>query len=223
MKLINAIINRIRGFLNQTAKSIDDPSVNAELVIMDSEKYIRETESKIVDILGKQKEAQRKAQSSEIEIGKYQKISESAASENKLEVAREALAKVISLEKEHATYKTQSETLLKSVTSLREKIKEARQKVEAAKSNHSVLEAKRANLQLTKDVASINNEFAGEDSPLSRLNDFEESIQEESDKLEAALELGSDTSALGEYEKTINDSNVEDRLSELLKKTSKAK
>ncbi len=217
MKLIDAIVNRFRGLLNQTAKSLDDPSVNAELVIQDSEDYIGKTQSKIVEILGKQKEFSRKAQETALEVEKYQKISESAARDGKIEVAREALTKVVALEKQHATYKTQSETLHQSVTNLRSKIAEAQQKVELAKSNYSILEAKQANLQLTKDVASINNDFAGDDSPLSKLNDFETAIQEESDKLEAAMELGQDNSALSEYERSMGDSAVEDRLNALMK------
>ncbi len=218
MKLLQALINRIRGFLNLSAKKISDPVIDSQLVIEDSKDYLAELRSKIVTIMAKEKELTRKSEELSLEVTKYATLAEKAAKEGKVDIARDALTRQISLEQELATTRKTAAILTTQVGNLRTKLKEAEDKVTGAENKQSVLTAQRASLQVTKDIAAITNEFIDSDSPLSRLNDFDNAIQAEQDELEAAIELGSSSNALAEYEKSVGNGEVDARLANLLAK-----
>lgn len=216
MKLLQAIINRIRGFLNLSAKRISDPIIDAQLVIDDSKDYLANLRSQIVTIMAKEKELLRKAEGLSFDVTKYASLAEKAANEAKVEIARDALLKQVGAERELATIRKTAATLTSQVAVLRSKLKEAEDKVVGAENKQSVLEAHRTSLQVTKDIAALGNQFIDSNSPLARLNDFENAIQAEQDELEAAIELGGSSNALADYEKSVGDSEVDARLANLL-------
>lgn len=216
-KLFTAIINRFRGVVDDAANAIDDPVVNSKIVIEDSKEYVARIRSQIVDILAKSREFERNAGDAKDQIEKYKTIANNAAKSGNTEVAKSALKKVVESEAQEKVFSKQSEEMKRHVAALRSKLEQAEGKIQTAESKQSVLVAQKANLDAAKAIASINNKFAGEDTPLAKLNDFEAAIERENDKVEAALELGTAEDELAKFEQSSVDVEVEARLAELLK------
>lgn len=227
MSVFKKLFNLVRGSVNNAAESVADANaitiLNEEL--RQSKIELRKSDEALVSIIAKRKLSQQKVNSFDASISEYEKHARTAMEKGQQELALECAQKVAELRSEQSTEQAYCDGFLKSETTMKSKIAQAKERLRQIEQQVDVVAAQESVIKAQSSVAAAN---AGSNSKMSTALDSLDRIKarqaEASAKFEAAEELESESSSssldkkLAEAGISKSASSAEDELARILGK-----
>lgn len=186
--LWQGIKNWWRGKKDSAAEAIADPVRDAKFAIEDSEKIVGDFKGKITNLMAQNKRNALLALAARGDEQKWGHIAESAAKRG----CREDCEEAVRLKGEAATKAQRLENETKNneatIAKLRHTLSDTEAKIEHAKNNKDVLEARLKGAEVRKQLLATANDISGS-SPLAALDDLEKKTVETETYADAAEEM----------------------------------
>jgi len=213
MKILKALFSRARGADRKAAEALTDHKVEAENAIEDSKKQVESFRANTRDALASNKLLQKQLDEAESDTKKWLGIATKAAQADSEDDARSALTKKNSAEKKVKSLSSQIDQNNLVIRKCRDQIEAIENKIEAAESNVDTLAARQESAKLQQSLSG----GIGDTSALDKLDDFEDVVEKEEAKAEAAAEMNTSSGDKLE-DKYATDSSVDDELAALMNK-----
>ena len=194
MSIWRSIVNWFRKNKKVVEKKINNPSVNHEFAIEDSEQVIRDSKSKLAGFMAAQRKLDRELSEVKADVDKWKLIAEKAQSSG--DVASVALAneeRAKAQEQAIALHK-QSKANEQSIENFRTQIDNAERGIEQAKQKHVQLEARLGAVSLRNALSGSLNDLENAASPLAQLSELEQEVIAQEDLAEAREDLSTSKS-----------------------------
>lgn len=186
--LFKALSNWWRAKKDQAAEAIQDPIRDGKFAIEDSEKKIKEFQSKIVKFMAINRQLEREINNQQVEVNKWSGIAHKAAASGNMDDVTQAVEAKQQAQSVLDEKSSQHSKNAEIVHQLRKQLQIAAAKVARAKSNYSQLVARHQGAMVRKELAQAANEFGG-DGPLAELDDLQKAVDAEETEAEAFEEL----------------------------------
>jgi phage shock protein A len=191
MGLLKSLSRWFRGQKDQAARALADPIRDGKFAIEDSERKVREFQSKVARFMAVNKQVHREIESQRQQVEKWTNIArKAAAAGNEADVVQavEAKQRAEQVLGEKQKQFDQNEVI---VNQLRKQMQMALSKVAKAKANYAQLVARHEGAQVRKELAQAASNFGSGEGPLAELNDLQKAVDTEETEAEAYEELAS--------------------------------
>ncbi|MGF1577777.1 MAG: PspA/IM30 family protein [Gemmataceae bacterium] len=221
--LFKSISNWFRGKKDQAAEALANPIRDGKFAIEDSEKRVRQFQSKVAKFIAVNKQLEREIDTQQREVDKWMTIArKAAAAGNEADVTQaiEAKQRAEQVMQEKQKQYQRNEQI---VDQLRKQVQTAIAKVAKAKANYSQLVARHEGAQVRKELADAASDF-GSEGPLAELDDLQKAVDQEETEAEALEEMATVSSgptSLEEKYNTASSSSVQDEVSLLMAQAKK--
>ncbi len=221
--IFKSISNWFRGKKDQAAEALSDPIRDGKFAIEDSEKRVRQFQSKVAKFIAVNKQLEREIDTQQREVDKWMTIAKKAAAagdEADVTQAIEAKQRAEQVLQEKQKQYQRNEQIIEQ---LRKQVQTAIAKVAKAKSNYSQLVARHEGAQVRKELADAANDF-GSEGPLAELDDLQKAVDQEETEAEALEEMATVSAgptSLEEKYNTASSSSVKDEVAILMAQAKK--
>jgi len=189
MSLFTKIGNFFRGKAMEAEKALENPVLEMDLAIKDSETQISKFQEQIVRYMGSVKTNEKKITSLKDEVKKYQALAEKAVAANNETDARQALELKQTKEAELKTITQQVKKDNEIVSQLRNQLTKARTKIASAKSSRERLVCRSEAADIRKDLAKASTDLNSGGNPLAALDDLEKKVNHSEAEAEALEDM----------------------------------
>jgi len=153
MSLLNTVSRTLKGFLNDAADSVQDPSRDARQIVRELDDSIGKAENSLIEIEAQVSTQQSKHDLAEQKARKYEEGAKRALQSGDEGLAREALTAQSAAEAERDALNAELITLEPSVATLKDQIAQMRQRRNDLNSRSTILQAKQE-IAKAKDTAA---------------------------------------------------------------------
>ena len=164
MSVFKKLFNLVRGSVNNAAESVADANaitiLNEEL--RQSKIELRKSDEALVSIIAKRKLSQQKVNSFDASISEYEKHARTAMEKGQQELALECAQKVAELRSEQSTEQAYCDGFLKSETTMKSKIAQAKERLRQIEQQVDVVAAQESVIKARQAEASAKFEAAEE-------------------------------------------------------------
>lgn len=221
---LRAIANWFRGKKDKAAEALSDPIRDGKFAIEDSEKRIKEFQTKVAKFMAVQKQLEREISQQEREVEKWSNIAAKAAKAGNREdvvQAVEAKQRAESVLEEKRKQHAKNEEILRQ---LRHQVQMTIAKIAKAKSNHTQLVARHEGAKVRKELAQASSDFGTGSGPLAELDDLQKAVDAEEAEAEAFEEMAATSAGPATLEDKYgkaSSSSVDDEVARLMAQAGK--
>jgi phage shock protein A len=186
--LWQSIKNWWRGKTDSAAEALADPVRDAKFAIEDSEKLIRDFEGKVANLMAQNKRNEISAKAARADEQKWGNIAQAAAKAGNRQDCEDAVHKKSEAATKASRLEGETKNNEATIAKLRKTLDETKQKIEHARNNKDVLEARLKGAQVREELLHTASDMGGS-GPLSALDDLERKTIEAETHADAVGEL----------------------------------
>lgn len=224
MGLLKTLSNMMRSKKNELNEALKNPVRDTAIAIQDSEAELEGFQTKIRDLMARNKVVEGERNSKQEAYDKYDRIAVAAVEAGSDDDATSALEAQAAIETELNALSSEFDQNNALIKRLRDQLNQGRAKIRKAKSQQVSLKARQEGAKIREGLANAASTMAS-DSPLSALDDLEKAVNEAEARAEATEDLvGSEpeNQAAALEDKYLSESSgVADRLAALKAKSGK--
>lgn len=188
MGLIKTIGNIFCAKAKELDGALKNPERDMDLAIDDSKKQIRNFQEKISKLNAQQKLIEREAKEKEAKVAQLQAMAAKAVEAGNDEDALQILQQQDNQQSALNTLKSQVTTNRNDIMGARKQLQAMQAKVKKAEIDKQRLGVRMQSAKIREGLAKARSEFAGDDNPLSALDDLEDAVNAAEAKAEATEE-----------------------------------
>lgn len=193
MALIDTITRTLKGFLNDAAESVQDPSRDARQILRELDASVGRAENALIEIQAQVANQRSKRELADEKAKKYADGAERALRNGDEALAREALAAQTNAEGERDALAQELSKLEPSVALLQSQIADMRKRRDELKARSNILSAKQQ-IAGAKDVAASALGGIGGKDLSGQFNALEEKVNLQNARSDARLQSADDAS-----------------------------
>jgi len=215
--LLKAIRNSFRAKKDQAAAALGDNVRDGKFAIEDSEKQVQNLSAAIRTARSNAIQIESRLKAAKEEAKKYGNLAKQAAGAGNKDDVAEAITKKNTAEQRAKQLETQVKINNAQIDNNRKTLEQSKNKIASAKSDHSILAARKESANARKALASTSASFDSDKNPLAALDDLKKSV--EADKAEAQAyeeEAGVGETTLEDKYGSAGDSSVDDEVEKLM-------
>lgn len=187
--LFEKLSTQLKGFLHDTADSMEDPGRTARQLVRDLDNAIGQAEEQIVSVRAEFNLINSKRDAEKAEVDKYVAYATKAVAKGDDSLAKEALAEKAKHATQLAAYQAQLDAFKPNMDHLEEQINKLRTKKDEMERKTDLIEARSATAEATDKAAAILGGIGTQASATEKFDRLEEKVAKQEASANARAQM----------------------------------